>query len=324
MAILITGGTGFIGPYVVRELVESEKDVVIFDVAPDPSAIEKMIPGKEMDRVKILRGNVLNLPEILSAVKQNNVRYIIHLVALRNVASQENPFDAFKLNCEGTINIFEVARQTGIKRVVYASSTAVYGSPDYYSNLGLDPDNLSEEAPVHPENFYGASKAFCEFMGEQYHKIYGLDNIGVRLPIVFGPGKKPGSKSSMFNEVIEKPALGEKYKIASLKNQRFTVQYVKDSAHALICACLAENPKHRVYNTGGEKCLIREMAECAGSLIPDASIEIVDVDIKVAPASAVDYSRAKEELGYEPRYSLKGGIKDHVNIIRKKVGLPLV
>ena len=204
MRTMITGGMGFVGLALIRELLDAGHEAVIFDMMPS-------LPGEAAElagTVKIIAGNMLELPT-MEVLKKEKIETVIHLAALRNNDSQNNPYSAFRVNVEGMLNVLEAARLTGTRRVVYASSVAVNGPPEFYEKLGLDISRLAEEAPTKPSNVYGATKVFNEEMGRQYNIRYALDTIGVRLAIIYGPGKKAGSKTSEFNDLIEMPALGK-------------------------------------------------------------------------------------------------------------------
>jgi len=311
MEFLVTGATGFIGPYVIRELLDKGEKVIASDAYPNVNIL-----GEISDKLKIHTLNILEKDKLFRMAEENSVDFIIHLAALRNIDSQKKPLEAFNLNCQGMVNILEVARQTKVKRVVYASSVAVYGSPSYYRQLNIDPFNLNEDAPPNPHNFYGATKLFNEHLGKQYYNIYGVDSIGVRLSIVYGPGKKAGSKTSELNEIIEGPILGKPIFVKTYNDQKINLQYVKDAARALVNTCYAEDPSFRVYNTGGQNCTMREVARSVSELIPKAMIKIIENVEERPVASAVDIGRARRDLKYEPLFLLERAIKDYIELLK--------
>lgn len=127
MAFLVTGGTGFIGSHLVRRLVEMGCEVVIYDVSPKTAAL-----GEVAGEVDVVRGDVLDVVSLMDTIKGHGVDRIVHLAYLLITESRENPTRALRVNCEGTNNAFEAARLMGMRRVVWASSAAVYGPGDYY------------------------------------------------------------------------------------------------------------------------------------------------------------------------------------------------
>ncbi|MCD6243155.1 NAD(P)-dependent oxidoreductase [Candidatus Bathyarchaeota archaeon] len=310
MSYLVTGGTGFIGSHLIRELVNRGEEVIAYDYQPNYEAISDV-----KDKVKVIRGDVLDVTDLLECVKKYGVEYIVHLAYLLIPQSQEKPLKAIKVNCEGTTNIFEIARIMDVKRVVWASSISVYGRAEYY---GHKPVN--EDAPKMPLNVYGACKVLNEFMGEYYYEKYGLDNIGLRFTVVYGPGRARG-QTAFASELIEGAALGRPVKV-SYGNQKVDWQYVKDAVKAIILACNVKQTKHRIFNTCGELRTIYEAAEYIKKLIPDAVIHVEPGEL--GWQMEFDITRAKEELGYTPSYTMEEGIREHINIIRSRAGLPPV
>ncbi len=314
MRTMITGGMGFVGLALIRELLDAGHEAVIFDMMPS-------LPGEAAElagTVKIIAGNMLELPTLMEVLKKEKIETVIHLAALRNNDSQNNPYSAFRVNVEGMLNVLEAARLTGTRRVVYASSVAVNGPPEFYEKLGLDISRLAEEAPTKPSNVYGATKVFNEEMGRQYNIRYALDTIGVRLAIIYGPGKKAGSKTSEFNDLIEMPALGKPATISTYGDQPIALQYIKDAAHALFCASSAQPTKHRVFNTGSCVTTVRGFADEVRRIIPGAQIELIETAKRRQVASAVAIGLAKSELGFVPQYDLAAGIRDHLKVLGLK------
>ncbi len=317
MRFMVTGGMGFVGLALVRQLLAAGHEALVFDMIPGFPKEGNDLTG----RAKAVAGNMLELPTLLDILRREQVECIVHLAALRNNDSQMNPYAALRVNVEGTTNILEAARLAGLKRVVYASSVAVNGPPDFYERLGLDISCLTEEAPTRPSNVYGATKVFNEEMGRQYHLRYGLETVGVRLGIIYGPGKKAGSKTSEFNDLIEASAKGEPVSVSTYGDQPITLQYIKDAAHALFCGATAPSPQHRVFNTGSVVTTVRQFAGEITRLIPQARISLQESAKRRAVASAVSMSLAKSELGFVPQYDLAAGIRDHLAVIAAEMKL---
>ncbi|MDR1246675.1 MAG: NAD(P)-dependent oxidoreductase [Clostridiales Family XIII bacterium] len=310
MRILITGGYGFIGMYATAMLTERGHDVYIFDTLPAPPAgMEGYFAG-----TTAIRGDLLNPLFLIEAISKNRIERILHLAALRNNDSRRFPHAAFKLNCEGAVNCLEAARISGVERLCYASSVAVLGSFGFFESLGLGDKPLSEDAPCRPSNVYGVTKYFCETMGDNYSKLYGLSVIGVRLPIIFGAGKKGGSRSSHYNEMIEKAAAGEPVSARAVKAERFNIQYVKDSAKALVCGCLAAPGKTGVYNCGGTIVTMADYVRAIKNVFPGADISLIeDPAASILDNTCIDSGLAAKELGFEPSFTPEQGIRDHMD-----------
>ena len=236
----------------------------------------------------LVQGDVLNFKELVEMFRKTEIKIVIHLPALRNRESQEKPFQAHLVNSTGMINVLEAARLTNVERVVYASSVAVYCSPAYYRSLNLDPYCIKEWMPTNPFNVYGATKLYDELMAARYMEIYGLKTIGLRLAIVIGPGKTPGSRTSEFNDIIEAPVRKEIVSISSYGEQKVNLIYVPDAVHGFVCACIADNPRHPVYNIGGYILSARELVAAVQREFPEAPISIEESQKERQTASAID------------------------------------
>ncbi len=117
MSVMVTGGTGFIGARIVRELIQRGEDVVCFDLAPPKANL-----APYLDKISVYRGDVTQIPHLLEAVNTYKVHKIIHMAALLPPDTEDRPHFGMLVNIQGTNNVFEVARWTGVERVVYASS----------------------------------------------------------------------------------------------------------------------------------------------------------------------------------------------------------
>jgi len=133
------------------------------------------------------RGDVTQLPHLLEAIKTNGVRKIIHMAALLPPDTEERHHYAMQVNIGGTNNVFEAARWTGIERVVYASSIAVYGVQTTFGERPINEDDLND-----PINVYGMTKSVNDFSAKRYIDRHGLDLRGVRICTVFGHGRVTG------------------------------------------------------------------------------------------------------------------------------------
>ncbi len=158
MMYLVTGGTGFIGSRVVRDLVTRGDDVIAFDWAPSMEALETVIaPEYIREHIKLVAGDVTDYPLLVRTLKENNVRKVIHLASLMYLDFNANPIRGIKVNCEGTANVFEAARLLGLDKVVWESSGSVFGPPQKYIE-----EYIPNDAPHYPQNLYGAAKSFNE------------------------------------------------------------------------------------------------------------------------------------------------------------------
>ena len=175
MRYLVTGGTGLIGSRVVRDLVRDGERVVVYDWLPNRSSLARVMSEEEIDgAVTIVQGDVADSTHLFRTIQENGVERIIHLASLLMIESNADPRLALKVNCEGTICVFEAARVLGQQKVVWASSNAIFGPPDMYPG-----GRIPNEAPYYPRNVYSATKAFNEVAAAYYFGEYGVDITGI-------------------------------------------------------------------------------------------------------------------------------------------------
>jgi UDP-glucose 4-epimerase len=296
MTVLVAGGHGFIGVHLVRELLRKGERVVVFDPAPTPESARDIL-GK----VKIVRGDASNVLDVLQAVKEHEVQDVYHMVALLADVSQVKPLLASKVNVESTLNFLEAARMFQIRRVVFASSVAVY-----------DPaakTPVTEASPMRPGSVYGATKVMSEFYGMHYHRQFGVDFRALRFTTIYGLGKTGGS-TGICSLMIEKSARGEPVEVG-IADAVTDWLYIKDAVSSLLLARETENPTERVYNIGTSTHSVGEVAEMVKRAVPGASIRLQPGKGFPWPPS-YDCTKAKEELGYASRFSIEEGIRDFV------------
>ncbi len=311
MRVLITGGTGFIGANLAQRLVADGHQVVAYDLAPNVT--RTAFAGLELQTVQ---GDVLDVAKLTETLSTHRVDRIVHLAAfLPEAAIREDPTKAIRYNGVGTNSVFEAARAAGVERVVYASSDAV------------NPSGPREDAPCKPTTLYGHLKLLNEAMGAHFATHFGLDTIALRFGMNYGPGGRlVGGElerkyaSAVVHEAIEKVARGKPALVPFHESTSFHWTYAIDNADAIVRALLAGKTKSRVFNVCGEE--PHDLAYMAGLLrkiVPGAEIEFrgqpMPSSLRTAEARRMDCSAARKELGYEPRFSLKQGLKDYVGTL---------
>ena len=207
MNYLVTGGTGFVGAYAVKAIVEAGHRVTVFDLMLNREYLADVLGNSTADEVQMISGDVTDLPAVLRAMRSAEAQRVVHLAATLSVSSEANPLRTLKVNCEGTLNVFEAALALGVSKVVWASSVAVFGIS------GDREEFIENDAHHEPTGLYGAVKSFNESLGMHYKNQRGLDNIGLRFTVVYGYGKAftkaRGTGADFMTELLEKPAGGE-------------------------------------------------------------------------------------------------------------------
>ena len=308
MAVMVTGGTGFIGNRIIRKLIERGEEVVCFDLAPPRSNL-----APYLDRIRMYRGDVTQLPHLLEAINTHQVHKIIHMAALLPPDTEDRPHYAMQVNIGGANNVFEAARWSGIERVVYASSIAVYGVQDSFGERPINEDDLND-----PINVYGMTKSVNDFSAKRYADRYGLDLRGIRICTVFGHGRVTGMTGMIGGLMVSLPAIGQPVAMPFDEAELSPMIHAEDAAEIFVRAALAGQLNHRVYISGGNLATIKDMADTVRSIIPDA--QITTGDQKVPHVYLVDNSRMLADIGYEIA-PLRRRVLDHINDARAEAGM---
>ena len=308
MSVMVTGGTGFIGNRIIRKLLDRGEEVVCFDLAPPRANL-----GPYLDRIKMYRGDITQLPHLLEAINTNNVHKIVHMAALLPPDTEERHSFAMQVNIGGTNNVFEAARWTEVERVVYASSIAVYGVQDTFGERPINEDDLND-----PINVYGMTKSVNDFSAKRYIDRHGLDLVGVRICTVFGHGRVTGMTGMIGGLLMSLPAIGEPVSMPFHQEEQSPMIHAEDAAEIFVRASLADKLNHSIYISGGSMCSIKEMADIVRDIIPGALISTGDQS--VPHVYNVDNSRMLADIGYEIA-PLRQRILDHINDARTEAGM---
>lgn len=316
LAVLVTGGTGAIGRFVVDELLDRGHRVVALtrrdaqDLAHRPGLVWVTSGLDEVERIAEL-------------ARSNGVERFVHLAAAILNSEGDLP-NAVAANTLGAACIFEAARRSGAKRVVYASSKAVlgplgghYGHPEYRP--------VPEEHPRKPHSIYALTKCLSEDIAAFYRERYGLEIVSVRFGTSSGPGKGPQHAGAyMLSQIVEDPVRGKPVRIAQGGDQRDDITYTLEVANAIATICLAEGELSPVLHLdSGELVTLRDIAAIVREEIPSADIEVgggLDYMGYGGIYGRLDGSRARRETGYEPRFDLRGWIRDYIARVRDADG----
>ena len=310
MSILVIGGTGFIGPRVIRRLTARGEEVVCVDI--NPGAVS--FAGME-DRVTVMRGDVTQFEDVMRAAVETKPDRLLNLSYLLG-GGEGNPHYNIRLNILGMDNCFEVARLCGIKRVVYASSIAVSGLQRHFGERVVNEDD-----PKFGTSQYAMHKTFNEYQAAQYIKNYGMSITGVRPSNVTGPDKVRGSTDHV--QLITSAARGQPVHLPWRSLMRLLI-HVEDIADVFVRVLLADGPRYPLYNSGGTPISLGELAELVREFIPDAQITFErDGGLEESGNYLVDNSRLCREFDveYPP---LRTRVLEIINDVRRQEGLPLI
>ena len=314
--ILVTGGSGLVGAYAVQMLLERGERPVIFDVALN----ERLLGAVGLDPAKLtlIRGDMLDLPALISAIRDNDCDRIIHLAAFLGEEVQRRPYSGVRLNFMGTVNVFEAARLEKVSRVVFPSSGTVY-----LGSLGGGLEKIDESVPINPPSVYAATKASCEFMGRAYAKRYGFEFVCLRYTGgLYGPSPAAlkATREIAIQQMIRAAVKGESVKI-SWPYGPAEILYGKDAAKGTVLAVLKEKFKDALFHIGNGIMLSGDdIVAAVRKAYPGSNIELTKANNPMPyPDSrlASDFSRAKEQLGYQPDYSIDRAVVDYGETLKR-------
>lgn len=331
MSFLVTGGTGLIGHYILREIIDKKGgEIIVYDLYPNMALVEDIA-----DRITIVQGNVLDRSKLFDLVEEYEPEYIVHGAAFRYDACSKNPTECIKVNCIGTNNIFDAAIQAKTKRVVYMSSQNIYGTADTYY-WKKHPVIVDENDPSTSLQPYGVTKWVNEAMAHIYYVRYGLDSLGFRITGVWGHGRYGGEGTvGHMNAFVRDVGLGRTARVPPqlYGSKHLTWVYGKNAAKWLVQSCFIENPFRRVYCMGtNPPFAFDDIIVVLRSLFPNACITPAEESTEWAEGPKkmgklegyVDCTRMYDELGFKPHLDMKEAIRDFVNFHRKEAGMTLV
>ena len=324
----VTGGAGFIGSHLCEALLKEGREVITldnFDPFYDPSikhhnlhAVERMMQGEKIDPSKFqwIEGDIRNrelLESIFAGIKEaGKTATVIHIAAKAGVRpSIDNAPLYTEVNINGTQNIFEMARIFGVKKVIFASSSSVYGE-----NKKIP---FSEADPVdHPISPYAMTKKSNELLAHTYHHLYGIDTVGLRFFTVYGPRQRPDLAISKFTRMIDH---GEAIPFYGDGTTRRDYTYIDDIIEGVLASLrYVENGNglYDILNLGeSQTTTLKELvAHIEMALGKEAIIDRLPMQPGDVPQTYADISRAKVRIGYAPKTLIKAGIAKYVDWYR--------
>lgn len=305
--ILVIGGAGFIGSYVIMELLKYDvKEVIIYDnfVRGKMSNIKEPLKDPRC-RVYPLGGDIRDIDILNKAMK--GVDYVFHLAAMWLLHCKDFPRTAFHVNIEGTFNVLEACVKNKIKKLIYSSSASVYGDAVEVP--------MTEDHPFNNKNFYGATKISGEAMCTAFNDRYELEVIGLRYMNVFGPNQDQNAAyTGVIPIMLNKIDAGETPTINGDGSQAYDFIYVEDVAKCNVSALLS-NTEYGFYNVGTEvqtsiKQLCNNILDLKKSNLKVTYKPYSDDDARQFVQNRIGSAKkAEKELGFKYKYSLEEGLK---------------
>jgi len=308
---LITGAKGFIGAWVVKNLVERGDAPIVLDVDSQMNRLETLLSPQLLASVSFVQGDVTSLEDVERCVAEHGISHIIHLAALQVPACAANPLLGAKVNVIGTLNIFEVARRRCdlVKRVAYASSAAVFGPEEFYGE-----GTVREGAQLLPVTHYGVFKQCNEGNARVYYLNDGISSIGLRAWAVYGVGRDQGITSGP-TKAMKASVVGRPYTVKF--SGQIDLQYVDDCARIFLRCAEDDLPGARTYTLRGAVVKVEDFIATLERVYP-RSRGLIRVEGKHLPIAAdLDDSALVRDLGNVPRTPLDEGIRKTIEIFER-------
>ena len=312
LKIMVTGGAGFIGSHLVDELIRMDNNVVVYD------NLDSYYAGKE-ENIKTNMGNpnlsflnldILDYHALCRVMKKVDV--IFHLAAQPGVRySLENPQKTNAVNTTGTLNVLMAAKQNHVKKIIFASSSAVYGIPQYMP--------VDETHPTRPISIYGASKLAAEKFCQIYNGLLNLPIIILRYHTVYGPRQRPDMAIYKWTQQLSE---NKHPVIYGTGEQTRDFTYVGDVINGTLKAGQIDDVKGEIFNLGGgSRVSVNEVVKLLLKLTGKKDINPIYEPPKLGdvPDTYADISKGRNILGYKPKVSLDAGVRQFIEWFRSRM-----
>ena len=296
----VTGGAGFIGSNLVRALLARGEPVRVVD---DFSTGRRENLSDVLGDIELIEGSICDSATVRAAM--DGVEYCLHQAAVPSVPrSVADPWRSNRANVEGTVRVFLAARDAAVKRVVYASSSSVYG------NVVTVP--TSEDQPLAPLSPYAVTKAAVEMYARVFTELYGTDLVGLRYFNVYGPFQDPESQYAAVVPIFIRTMLaGRRPPVDGDGSQSRDLSYIDNVVSANLLACQKEGSIAGVYNIAcGTSTSVLDLVDMLNEILGTR----LEPDFRAARpgdirTSCADVSKARAALGYEPTVTVEEGLR---------------
>lgn len=316
MVTLVTGGTGFVGASIVKDLANNGHQVVSFDIS-EPDKLLQDFVGQAAGNVTFIQGDIVDAGLVAGLGEEHKIEKIVHAAVYtvnREELEIERSRDVVAINLEGTANLLELARTQQVKRFIYVSSGAAYGS-------ALSGDQMmNEETPPVPNNLYGITKFSSEMITRRWGQLHGLSTATIRLSTPYGPMERvTGHRAvmSVFHDWTGRVARRESIPLEDMDQGRDYI-YITDIAEGLRVVLDAPELPHDLYNlTTGIWLTFQQILDGVIELSPGTAV--IEPDAYRVKKAGENYSRGPlsghrlfSDFGWTPRYDLKAGLADYI------------
>lgn len=300
-ACFLTGALGCIGAWVVKHLLDAGEEPVIFDLGDDMRRIRDLVEAEQLDRIRLIQGDVTDTAAVIAAVKSSGADRIIHLAGLQVPFCKADPVLGARVNVVGTLNLFQAAAECDISKVVYASSAAVYGPDDLGPN-GSSPD---ESTPCNPTTHYGVYKQANEGNARVFFTDSGISSVGIRPLTVYGVGRDQGMTSDP-SRAMKAAVLGRPFQIRFSGSTDY--QHVSDCAATFLASADRAPEGAHVFNLHGDSVDMTEIVSLIRENAPDGApgVSIDGPTLPIPPG--LDGDQINQVIPNLPKTTLADGV----------------
>ncbi len=303
LTYLVTGALGCLGAWTVKNLLDRNASVVAFDLGTDIYRWRLLMEDDTFARAKLVHGDISDYDAVERVVLENDVTHILHLAALQIPFCRANPVAGARVNVVGTVNVLQVAAKHRdlVKRVVYASSAAVYGPPELYPKLPVP-----VEGPLAPATLYGSYKQDNENCARVFWNENGVESVGLRPYVIYGVGRDRGATSTPTKAMLA-AVLGQSFKIPH--GGRFHFQLADDAAKTFIRCATGEGVHGAaVFNLNGIVASVPEIIDAIERVMPEAKGKITYEGAPLPVPEELDSSTLTATFGALPETPLGEGV----------------
>jgi UDP-glucose 4-epimerase len=305
MRVLVTGGAGFLGSYLVPRLLDRGYEVVVFDLAADPPALSPV-----MGRIGYVRGDLGSPSDLYRVMMTHRPEGVFHLGAILAGPCEENPIRGFQINFGSTQILLDAALAVRVKKFFMVSSISVFGRD------AVEP--VRDDAPKNPETIYGQTKLAAEHLLSWYARKHELDTCGLRFTWVFGPGRTTGITALYSSLILDSIARGEQMVVPN-PEERGDWLYVKDAVKAILMVWDHPARTQRIFNIAGGVHSIRDVVAIAKAYRPQARVVLKEGGRSLSPYPvAYDDSAARKEFGWAPDFTIAEAVQEHLRMVSGK------
>lgn len=307
--ILVTGGAGFIGSNTVKRLLNDDYKVVVVDNFDEYYSVDiKENNIKEFTsnpNFILYKTDICNVEELETVFRNHKFHTVIHMAAKAGVRNSiNNPIPYIKNNIEGTVNILELMKKYDVKKIVFASSSSVYGNSnkEKYS----EDDKISE--PISP---YAATKSSCEQFIYTYSYLYNINAVVLRFFTVYGKNQRPDLAISKFIKLIRND---KNIDVFGDGTSYRDYTYIDDIVDGIISALNYDKSRYEIFNLGGgHPVILKDLISIIEKLLKkSAKKNTMSMQMGDVFKTYADISKAQKILNYNPKFSIEKGIEEYI------------